>query len=330
MRLSGRGFAGVWQWLGLAAVCAVCAAGAARAEEDPGAGTPPGKRTPLPDRLQPAIGNRLRTLADRLDRFFSDEVVEEELQDSRIRLGPSVEWSRGGARELSFPVRLHLALPRLENRVQLFLDRWEDQWEDADDDTRGSDARRWLDWNEPDRSTRLGLQFSPVTQLRQHLKFTGGVRLSSGELDPYVSTRFRRSVPFDIWTLRFTQSVFWYREDGVGETTRVEFLRPLGERLDMRTVSAATWSETSRGVDLRQALVFRRWVAEGQAVALALSAAGHTRPTTVADAYAMSVEYRRLIYRDWVFLRLVPEARFPRDRDYAFTPFLVTALEMVF
>ncbi len=48
----------------------------------------------------------IQKLTDRVDRFFSNQDTEDELQTSSIRIKPSVELSEGGQVELSLPTHL--------------------------------------------------------------------------------------------------------------------------------------------------------------------------------------------------------------------------------
>jgi hypothetical protein len=55
-----------------------------------------------------------------------------------------------------------------------------------------------------------------------------------------------------------------------------------------------------------------------------------TRPRNQAVEYLAVVRYRQKIWRDWLFYEIAPQARFPRDRDFDFTPGILFRLEMIF
>ena len=116
----------------------------------------------------------------------------------------------------------------------------------------------------------------------------------------------------------------------LGERTSFDFQRPIGTREVFRSSSSVTYSETSKGVDLKQKLLLRHFFSETIAAGVSGEIAAHTRPSMVVDAYVVAFEYRQRIWRDWLYFDLNPQARFPFEADFEFTPFLGLSLEVIF
>lgn len=274
------------------------------------------------------MGTAVSGFANRLDAFFGDERVDEEFQRSRLRFRAKLGWANGEGWRFSLPVRADLALPRMEERWDLFVDSMMDDDAAAAGTDLSSDLSDSVDL--ADRSASVGLRYTPVADERQHVSLSTGVKMRSGNLDPFISPRFRETVPLDPWRMDLTQWLFWKRKEGLGERSRVDMRTLLGEKFHFVSSSTATWSESSQGVDLSQSFTVRRMLGRVSAIAGWTRADWHTRPSAIVDGYAMGVEYRRLVYGDWLFLNVSPEFRFQNEKDYELTPALNVTLEANF
>ncbi len=279
------------------------------------------------DRLHLVIGNGARSLADRLDRFFSDEQIEEELQTTRVRLKPTIQWSEADNLDALIPFRIDLVLPRLKNKWKVLLSSFRDK----DDDQIPDDAD-YIDNDgedeDDDTGIFLGLQYTALSGIARHIKTSAGPKFKGKSVRFFASARVRFQYRIGPWTANLSEKVFYDKE--FGERTTFDFQRPIGTKEVFRSLSAITCSETSKGVDLRQVFLLRHFFSETIAAGISGEIAAHTRPSTVVDAYVLAFEYRQKIWRDWLYLDVNPQARFPREVDFEFTPFLGLSLEAIF
>jgi len=280
------------------------------------------------DRLHLAIGNGARSLADRLDRFFSDEQIEEEVQTTRVRLKPNIQWTEADNLDTSIPFRIDLVLPRLENKWKILVSSFRDK-----DDDQIPNEVDFIDNDGLDQgdeiSTFLGLQYTPLFEIARHIRTSLGPKFKGKSVYFFASARVRFQYLIGPWTANLSEKVFYDNEE-LGERTSFDFQRPIGTQEVFRSSSSITYSETSKGVDLRQMLLLRHFFSETIAAGLSGEIAAHTRPSMVVDAYVVAFEYRQKIWRDWLYFDLNPQARFPREVDFKFTPFLSVSLETIF
>ncbi|KAA3614928.1 MAG: hypothetical protein D8M58_10770 [Calditrichaeota bacterium] len=271
----------------------------------------------------------VQKLTDRVDRFFSNEHIEEELQTSRIRIKPGIQWSEKGQLNYPIPIRLNLVLPRLQNRWQVFLssipDNDDDQEPDLNDYTNDQPV---LD-DDRKSSSLLGIQFAPVTELEQHLKFITGLKIRIDEINAFALSRFRYSYNVGQWNLRLVQTAFFFADNGFGEKTQFESGRPLGEDTIFRTRSSATWSEQSKGVDLKQVFFLRHFTTRNNVLGVYWRIGGQTRPRTVINGHTFALEFRSKLWGEWLFLEISPQALFQRRENYRFEPLLLTSIEII-
>lgn len=272
----------------------------------------------------------IQNLADRIDRFFSDKNIEDELQKSSLRFKPAILWEEGGQFDYPLPVQINLVLPRLQNRWQIFFSSVPDEDNDQDPDRIDyTDDQPELD--EDKKTTSLiGVQFAPIAGLSQHLKFISGVKIRTNEFNPFGLIRFRYRYDMGTWSMRFVQSTYYYADNGLGETSQIDFGRPLNDATLFRSRSTATWSEQSRGVDLRQSFFLRYLIDEDNILGVYWRSAWHTSPIAIIDGHTIGMEYRRKLGLDWLFWEISPQAAYQRINNFNFVPIVLSSLEIIF
>lgn len=255
-------------------------------------------------------------VAERLDRFFVDERIDEGRNETSVRLGSGIRISESTGIDPLFRFRLDLSLPRTERRAALVL---------------GS----IIDERAPDPiATDTGEEGSIGGFLRlfardrsdSRITFDGGARLSPAP-DPFVRLRGFREFAFGATLLRPTQQFFWRLSDGVGEQTRLDVDRRLSAHTLARLRTTATYSEATEGVAIDLAgLLFQR-VSRGSAIRFEIGFRMFTDPPRSIESYRSSVVYRRAIYRHWLFVEVEPQVHFRRLDDYRFSPAILFRVE---
>ena len=289
------------------------------------------------DRAHQAIGEHARNLADHLDRYFSDEQIEEELQTSRVRLKPTLQWTEADNLDASMPFRIDLVLPRLKNKWKVLVSSFRDEDDDqipnevdyTDNDGEDKSGKDDTDIIDDDTSTFLGLQYTHLAREARHIKTSVGPKFRDDSVHLFASARLRFQYLTGPWTAHLTQ-YFFFDDQEFGERTSLDLQRPIGAKDVFRSASTVTYTETSKGAELGQTLLLRHFFSENRAAGASWQIAAHTRPSTVVDAYVAAIEYRQKMWRDWLYLDIRPQARFPREANFEFTPFLGACLEAIF
>jgi hypothetical protein len=142
--------------------------------------------------------------------------------------------------------------------------------------------------------------------------------------------RGRIILPFPVWELRLSQSVAWFTDDGVTETSELRWNRLLWTDWLFRSISRVTWEENNNGVTPAQSFrLFRKLTAHRGYL---LEASGYWPETPHAHKarYTTEFTYRQLLYSRWFFLEISPGLEFPQKRDYECTPYISVKLEIIF
>ncbi|GEM_PF-1655368 len=261
-----------------------------------------------------------------IQRFYGDRLSAEEVRGTYITISPilTIHEKEDVNVDVDFSARLRLR--QIHDRLRIFADS-RDPDHDILEGVFSPQYRRELEEDERDAGA-AGLIYMITERADRSLSLSSGLRYRRG-VSPKIRLRGTLDYPFAAWNARVAQSAFWDRQTGFGEKTELSFRRSFLEIGRFGSTSAATWSETSQGVDWGQFLSCSAHFSPRKSLALKTGIRGHTHPSTVPQQYAIRIPYRQRIFRDWLFIELEPGADFLRENDYRFTPLMNITLDIV-
>ena len=271
------------------------------------------------------IEERVNLFVDWVDEFFGSERVFEETRDNYVKLSIGKVIEEGGKVNNANKLSAQINLPRTEDRLKLLITS-----EPETDEIAGNlQPRETLSGvntnNEQSTALRFVARETPVWNIHADL----GVRYQSG-VDPFGRFRVRRTVVLTPWTLHFAETLFWYDSLGRGETTHVDFERPVNHKFLFRATTEATWRDQTDYFDLVEALMFLHRVSDRRSVIYQASAFGVTEPVQHVTDYLLGVRFRQLIHRDWLFFEINPQINYPKELHFKAVPTLTLKLDIIF
>ena len=298
----------------------------------PPAGMPPetsGDDGDLVDALHGGISRGFLTSATWLDSFFGDERYEAEVNQSylKVRFDAFREGS-GGMDYLRPNFDLRLVLPQLRHKTRLVISGDPNADVDLPSSQPGPPATQLA--KGPDRNVTTALQVVPLDTKRSNFSIRAGVKLHDGKLELLLGPRYRYLVHYGPWDVRFTQEEIWTTDIGWQVRSRFDVERPLPKDLFFRTSLEGVWTENVHGYPYALSFLLRQPLDSDRALQYEWVNSFQTRPTDVLTEELFVFRYRQRFWRDWLFLEIAPQVRFPRDRGFEFTPGILFRLEMVF
>jgi hypothetical protein len=265
--------------------------------------------------------------AEWFDSFFGDERIEEEALGHRVRMRLGLRYEEGGELKPRLGFSAKLVLPNLDDRVQIVIDSLAQE----DEPILGRDRIEQSFENADDN-----IDIAAATRVRLHqdektpIDLDVGLKLHSGDVEPFVKLRGRTLVIRDWLAFRWTQFGFYQSGDGFGERSRFDLDVARSEKQLLRGSTEVTWSEVSRGVDLSGQISYFRYKEKEQGAAgVGVFVDGQSDPETVED-YGVFLKLRRSIYRDWLYVELEPELHFPKIDDYDPAPRVTLRFEVIY
>ena len=282
------------------------------------------------------LAEKIVRLANYLDRFFGGNRHYQESNDSALQLDLTRVAGYGGDPKFNLAAKANLRLPATEGRLHLLLET--DPEQNTTQPTQDSYAANNNNNNKgitpgskvtSSGSVSLAGRYENSEENFWHFRTDGGLKFPI-PVTPFVRTRASFEKPVNDWRLKGSQSLYWFKNIGVGETTQFDLERFISEPILFRASSNATWLKDRKNFDLRQDFSVFHTLDDRTALLYQASVIGITNPQAQVMDYVVLMLYRRRIHKDWIFLELSPQLHFPRDRNYRLSPTLSMRLEMLF
>lgn len=261
-----------------------------------------------------------------LDGFFAGRAAEIRTNGSFLRLGFETRYEKNGNLKIEPLIRFKLDLPTTEEQLKLVVES------DALEQKSLSETNRdrSLTKNERESTSTTGaLQLVSAPERKWKTSTSVGLRFKNPP-DAFWRARARRNwrIGSD-WTFRALQNVYYFYEDGWGETTRLVFEKQFNDYF-FRTKSEAKWIHIEKTMEYAQVFSLSKQLSAQRAISYNLGILGENQPSVRTTDYYINTAYRRLLYKDWLFYEMVPELLFPRDDSFRPNPSLTFKLEVVF
>jgi len=272
------------------------------------------------------VSQRFVSLITRLDRFFGDERNFQESNRSVFQLDVNELIQAGGQRDTTLSGRIKLHLPSTEHRMHLLLES------DPEQNTVGPSTPNQAQQFGPFRAPGeygLALRLERSKDQAWHVSTDFGVKLHA-PLEPFARARASLVVPLGAWRMKPAQSLYWLSQSGLGETTQLDFERPLAAQTLFRATSSVSWLHIPQRFNLQQDFTISHTLDEKRAVQYQLSLIGVSKPQSRLDDAVISVLYRRQLNRRWLFFEFNPQLHFRHSQSYDMDPQLWLRLQMLF
>lgn len=271
------------------------------------------------------IEERVNLFVDWVDEFFGSDRVFEETRDNYVKVSIGKVIEEGGTINNANKLSAQINLPRTEDRLKLLITS-EPETEEIAGNLQPRETLTGVDTNnEQATALRFVARETAVWNIHADL----GVRFHSG-VDPYGRFRVRRTVALELWILHIAETLFWYDSLGRGETTHVDFERPINDIFLFRSTSEATWRDQTDYFDLAQELSLLHRVSKRRSVIYEAAAFGVTEPVEHVTDYLLGIRLRQLIHDDWLYFEINPEINYPKELHFKAVPTLALRLEVIF
>jgi hypothetical protein len=273
------------------------------------------------------LSGQIASFANEIDRFFGGDRHYQESNQSVVQIDLTRVTGYGGDGKYDLAARVNLKMPATEGRLHLLLES-DPENNITDEQTQNSTLLN----NQVTTPGSYGLAARYVKQLEDiwHFSFDWGIKFPIPP-HPFVRTRGSYSIPLgDVWRLKAAESIYWFNNLGLGETTQLDFERFLSKPVLFRATSTVTWLKDKQNFNLRQDLSVYHTLSDRTALLSQTSAIGVSNPQYELTDFVLSVLYRYRLHRDWMFFEFSPQLHFPKEENFRSSPTLSLRLEMLF
>lgn len=285
---------------------------------------PPDNSIPILETAQELFGTRANFAANRLDSFFATERADDEFGRSRLRIRSRYTLRERAIADQTNQYRINLKLPHLEDKFRY------DYYQDKEEQEKKK--------KEKEKQQEQTSQFSEAELLKKDTLLTGWIFNSdigvSAAIPPKLTTRARVRKSFVTGTLihRFVEQLTYVTdESGLTEETQLNSDHIYNQDLIFRFVNLKRWQVLKKSINTNHGPTWIHRVSENDA--FVYSATFQTLVDSSSwflNNYSLAVNYRRNLYRQWVYLDVTPGIDFPKEWSFRRTPFIFFQLEVLF
>jgi hypothetical protein len=281
---------------------------------------------PILDSAQELFGTQANFAANRLDSFFATERADDELGRSRIRIRSRFNLRDREKSIFKTQYRINLRLPHLEEKFK--YEYYQDKEEDKTEKEKGNEAEVTKEVSDEEKT-----KFVKTNKLNTGWIFNSDIGVSVA-IPPKLITRarVRRNMVTGVFIHRFSEQLTYITdESGLVEETGLDSDHALTANLLFRFVNYKRWQVLKKDFTTNHGPTLLHRVTEDDALNY-----GFTMQTTIESDvwyttnYQLSVNYRRNLYRQYVYLDIIPGLDFPKIWSFRRTPFITFQLEMLF
>ena len=277
------------------------------------------------------LSDQVVSIADYVDAFIGTERAVDEINGSHFRLRHANTLYKDGSTAHVFSSLFKLDLPRTNRRLSLVIESDNDRNAVAGSESSTAPLANNAAQPETEQNTGITSAIQYIMRVNKdwHVRANTGLRFRDNEFDPMAKLRIRRLMRGEIWNFRITETLFWYRTIGAGETTRFDLERRLSPKFFFRTTNQSTWHKDSQVFDLSQTFTLYHDLGSRQLLSYSSGAYGVDYPSTHITAYTVGLNFRQRIHKDWLYMDIAPLALFPVANNFELSPSITVSLEMI-
>ncbi|WP_191601441.1 hypothetical protein [Marinomonas algicola] len=244
-----------------------------------------------------------------LDAFFSGESSTLPNQ-SFVSLEMGGVFTDTGNSSPFLGLHMGVRLPNTKDRLRLVID---------------SDANELTENNKIQEATSstfekeaLGETFSAAiryVKTEWNANFDAGI-LVDFPLDPFVRVRFTQDRRYSSWSIRLRESIFSYYSQGFGISFTSEATTPLTNNLVFGTSFGSTWLNREETYYYRENVFLNHSINDHNKIRYQFSVLQSGDPAPDLDTYLYSINYKRVLYRNWLIGQVTPQMTHESDNDF--------------
>ncbi|MBA56515.1 MAG: hypothetical protein CMK89_18850 [Pseudomonadales bacterium] len=273
------------------------------------------------------ISSAVSIMGERMDAYFAGEQYWEEDNDTYLRLRVSQKWIEGGKFEPELDYKFRLDLPGTKKRYRLVLTYQEDNEQTLEQRELSSERAG----PPSEQSLFAGLLRTLSDESGNwESKLSAGIKVKLPP-DPFVRASGKRFISLgEHWEFEVGSYVEWFNSSGVHGATDLIFSRIVAERFLFQSSSLFDWRQENDTLEYGQIFSLFQDLGPVDAIGYHMGAFGTSYSHSRINTYYISADYRRDLYKDWLYMNVVPELAFPREEDFSGVASITLSFEIFF
>jgi len=282
------------------------------------------------EETQQYVSQTVQNTAVNIDRYIARDSFDElAVNESYVRLRLLQHMGQAGQQTTETRFSGKIDLPNSKRKVKLIFDTDPDDFDSLEQKQRDVGVGSEL-FDKSRSEAAVGLAVERDLEHDWKMSLGGGVRLRSA-LDPYTRLRFtRRGKWTEHWSARIRETLFYYDSKSWGAETELDLYRPLDNDRLLHLALGGKYLDSDDNWEWIHGMSVNRRLDRNNAVEYQVGVSANSKPSTRVSNYWLRGKWQHRLYQNWLYLSVVPEVSFPRDRHFSASYQLTAELEMYF
>ena len=284
--------------------------------------------TTIFDILHGWTSKQLLTSATWLDSFFGDQRYLAEYNQSYIRVRYNVFLEQETPWLHRADLQIRVVLPQLKERTHLEIAGTPKETTSLNVTQAPAATDKFENPGDQNVTTAVSQQIKQTNRVNFIMR--AGLQWHKGGPVVILGPRFRMLFPLDHWNLRFIEEVILRNDNGWTAKHTFDLERPLPHDLFFRATNDWIQADHMGGFIYDFVFNLAQPLSAKKALEYEWVNIFQTQPVNALTEIDLRIRYRQRIWRDWLYLEVTPQYRFPRDRSFEATPGILFRLEAMF
>ena len=271
------------------------------------------------------VSSGLNSLATNLDAFFANEKTDYISSGSHLRFSYLSILNEEGKFSSSSNISFKLRLPNTEKKLKFVLETDTAELDSNSTQTIKSKTTENVD----EKEYFAGLQATLKEVEHWRFRSSTGVRLTDS-FDPYIRLNMDWRDKYGNWNLHWNENPYWSNSARWGLDSSFEIDRNVSKTILFRSSSLARWTDTLDYFNLSQVFSIVQVLSNKSAVSYQAGVYGVDEQEITTTNYLLSMNYRRNIYKDYLFFEFTPQINYIKTENYSAEHSIAFKLDMIF
>ncbi|MFT5578174.1 MAG: hypothetical protein ACI9WS_000927 [Paraglaciecola psychrophila] len=276
------------------------------------------------------LSKTVQNTAVSIDRYIARDSFDElAVNESYLRLRLSGRLGQSGQQSSEARFSGKVDLPNSKRKVKLIFDTDPDDFDSLEQKQRNLGVGTAL-FDKSSGEAAVGLAVEQALLDNWKLSLGGGVRLRSS-LDPYARLRLtRRGQWAEHWSSRIRETFFYYDSKSWGLETELDLYRKLDNDRLLHFSLGGQYLDSDNNWEWVHGISLNRRLDRNNAIEYQVGVSANSNPSAQVSNYWLRGKWQHRLYRNWLYLSVVPEVAFPRDQRFSASYQLTAELEIYF
>ncbi len=283
------------------------------------------------DKLKEEVGHTVVGFSNDVDSLFGDKSKGDVINGSLLKFSWLAVKVEGQEVSHSPEFDLRLVLPRTEKKLQVVVERRTKQVSDIFQDKESGKKSKTTETVVGDEDTILtaGVRYLITQGNNWNLYTEAGVKVKI-PLQPFASlSGGRKFLLNESWSMNFRASLMWYLDQGLSETTVLNFDYPFKKNFLFRIGNSLTWVDETGQLNTSNGPRLYHKLDDKRGLRYFISALSKKNPKMNLYSYEGGAYYRELVYDDWITYETGVKGEFSRVNKWELVPSVSFKLEML-